>query len=283
MERGYAFEHDYGCGFGIISHHADGHHFIGHGGSTVGFRAIMLTDQTEGLGVTILCNGSGVDTYEPARYALQVAAALRDGSPVPGPPDTPDPTAVADAGRYAGAYLRAADGHRLSVRPAGQRLQLAFEGGDCILERISGDVFCAPHDDLDPFPLRFRTADANGADQMAEIAHGPDIYVREGNATSGAADVPPPEWLAFPGHYRSHSPYVSNFRVIVRRGRLYLAWPNGGEEALTPTDPHAGPSGWFKVGPPDRPSAECVRFDPVVGNRALRVIWTGGGGLYRVD
>ena len=79
MSRGDAYENDYGYGFGIISHVADGHNFIGHGGSTVGFQAIMLIDRNGGLGVTLLCNGNGVDTYAPARYALQVAAAARDG------------------------------------------------------------------------------------------------------------------------------------------------------------------------------------------------------------
>ena len=67
--------HEYGYGFGVIIHRADGHDFIGHGGSTVGFRSIMITDQTDGLGVVILCNGAGGDLYAPARYALRVAAA----------------------------------------------------------------------------------------------------------------------------------------------------------------------------------------------------------------
>ena len=90
------------------------------------------------------------------------------------------------------------------------------------------------------------------------------------------------EWAAFPGHYRSHAPYVSNFRVILRRGRLYLAWPNGGEESLTPHPADGGPSPRFLVGPPGEPAAEWLRFDPVVGSRALRVLWAGGGSFYRV-
>ena len=90
MDRGDP-EEDYRYGFGVISHRADGRHFIGHGGGTVGFRSIMMADQTDGLGVVILCNGSGVDLYPPARYALGVAAAIRDGGPVPQPPPGPHP------------------------------------------------------------------------------------------------------------------------------------------------------------------------------------------------
>ena len=282
MRRGGDYQHDYGYGFGVIRHHADGHRFIGHGGGTVGFRSIMLTDQTDGLGVVILCNGVGVDTYPPARYALQVAAALRDGRAMPEPPPVPDPTRIEDAARYAGDYVDAVSGHRLSVHPSGLGLRLNAGMHGCHLEHIAGNAFCAPHDAFDPFPLRFRSADGNDDGPMLEVHHGPDVYVRAGSEPPEAAVPHPPEWSAFPGQYRSHAPYLTCFRVVLRRGRLYLAWPHGGEEALTPQNPDDNGSGWFKIGPPGEPSAERLRFDTVVGSRALRIRWTGGGDFYRV-
>jgi len=117
---------------------------------------------------------------------------------------------------------------------------------------------------------------------MVEVRHGPAVYVREGRAPLGSAESYPQEWAAFPGHYRSHAPYMTSFHVILRRGRLYLAWPNGGEEPLTPRagDPAASPR--FYVGPAGEPSAEWIRFDTVVGNCALRARWAGGGAFYRV-
>ena len=284
MSRGDAYEHDYGYGFGIISHQADGHHFIGHGGSTVGFRAIMLTDQTDGLGVVMLCNGSDVDTYAPARYALQFAAAMGNGQPAPEPPEVPDPTRVADAQRYAGSYVDERNGNTLSVSTEGDRLLVNRAGGaGMTLEHVSGHTFCAPRDDFDPYPLRFRYREDGGDDgPMVEVHHGPAVYVREGNTPLAVESPGPAEWAAFSGHYRSHAPYVSNFRIILRRGRLYLAWPNGGEEPLTPHPSDAGPSPRFLVGPPGEPTAEWLRFDPVVGSRALRILWAGGGSFYRV-
>ena len=284
MSRGDAYQHDYGYGFGIISHQADGHHFIGHGGSTVGFRAIMLTDQTDGLGVVIMCNGSDVDTYAPARYALQVAAAVGSGQPSPEPPPIPDPTQFANGQLYAGTYVDERNGNSLCVSAKGDRLLVNRPGSrEIVLEHISGQAFCAPRDDFDPFPLRFRSAEDDGDDApMVEIHHGPAVYVREGNAPL-ESDLPcPSEWAAFPGHYRSHAPYVSNFRVILRRGRLFLVWPNGGEESLTPHPADGGPSPRFLVGPPGEPAAEWLRFDTVVGRRALRILWVGGGSFYRV-
>ena len=76
---------------------------------------------------------------------------------------------------------------------------------------------------------------------------------------------------------------MSNFYVVLRRGRLYLAWPDGGEEALTPAAGEAAASGRFRIGPPGEPTAEWLRFEPVVGRRALRARWAGGGDFYRVD
>ncbi len=284
MSRGDDYQHDYGYGFGIISHQSEGHHFIGHGGSTVGFRAIMITDQTDGLGVVIMCNGFDVDTYEPARYALKVAAAARNDQPPPDPPSTPDSSRVPDASRYAGEYVHEVSGTICAVHADGDRLRLTLNGsGPIVLENISGGVFCVPDDRFDPFPVRFRAADRDDSSaQMLEMRHGPDVYVRRGSAPLEVAAEHPPGWAAFQGHYRSHAPYVSNFRVILRRGRLWLAWPNGGEEPLTRSPTDSGPSPRFYVGRPGEPTAEWVRFDPVVGDRALRAQWAGGGAFYRV-
>jgi CubicO group peptidase (beta-lactamase class C family) len=290
MDRGDAYEHDYGYGFGIISHTADGRRFIGHGGSTVGFQAIMLIDQAESLAAVLLCNGNGVDTYAPARYALQVTAAVRDAAPIPEPPTMPDPYRVDGPSRYVGNYVNIATSGRLSVRNDDGRL-LVESGSDSALEQsggiallnISGNTFCVPDDAFDPFPLRFHATTADGDDAMAEVHHGGSVYVREETATPDSPGTDPTEWAALVGHYRSHAPYVSNFRVIQRRGSLYLAWPHGGEEAITPETPDERASGWFAVGPPGEPTAERIRFAPIVAGRALRVQWIGGGDFYRVN
>ena len=284
MSRGGGDQHDYAYGFGVMSHRAGSHRFIGHGGTTVGFRSIMLTDQTDGLGVVILCNRSQVDLYPPARFALQVAAAARDGQPAPEAPPLPDPTHVANADHYAGKFIDETSGTVLSI--IARRDQLRLHRPDrpaVVLEHIAGNTFCVPDDEFDPFPLRFRAPEDGGdAAPTVEIHHGPAVYVREGSAPLAPAVPCPSEWAAFPGHYRSHAPYLTSFRIILRRGRLYLAWPNGGEEPLTPQSNHRGASPRFSVGPAGETSAEWVRFDTVVGSRALRALWAGGGSFYRV-
>lgn len=283
MPRGDPQE-EYSYGFGIISHRSDGHHFIGHGGSSVGFRAILMTDQTDDLGVVMLCNGAQGDLNAPARYALRVAAAIRDGRPVPDAPPLPDATRVANADCYAGEYIHETAGSSLILTARGAHLFLHRPGGSAImLEHIAGNTFCVPDDEFDPFPLRFRAPEDAGDDAaLVEVHHGPDVYVREGRAPLAQAVAHPPEWDAFTGHYRSHVPYMTSFRIILRRGRLYLAWPHGGEEPLTPRPGDSATSPRFYVGPAGQPSTEWVRFDTVVGGRALRARWAGGGAFYRV-
>ncbi len=288
MSRGNV-EDAYGYGFGIMSHRAGGHHFIGHGGSSVGFRAIMLTDQTDGLGVVMFCNGSQVDLDPAARYALRVAAAARDGHPAPEAPPLADPTQVANADRYAGEFIHETSGAALSVTAPGDQLVLHRQGRSALtLEHIGGNTFCVPNDEFDPFPLRFRRPQGAGdAVQMdvapiVEVRHGPAVYVRAGKSPLDTPVPHLPEWAAFPGHYRSHAPYMTSFRIILRRGRLCLAWPNGGEEPLTPRPTDGGSSPRFYVGPAGEPSPEWIRFDTVVGGRALRALWAGGGSFYRV-
>ena len=170
-------QHEYGYGFGLIIHRADGHDFIGHGGSTVGFRSILITDQTDGLGVVILCSGAGGDLYPAARYALQIAAAIRDGGPIPETPSLSDPTQVESAHAYAGRFVDAASGDALTLTARDSQLLLHRQDRPAItLEHIAGNTFCVPDDEFDPFPLRFRAqqdADAEDA-PVIEVHHGPE-------------------------------------------------------------------------------------------------------------
>jgi hypothetical protein len=71
------------------------------------------------------------------------------------------------------------------------------------------------------------------------------------------------------GHYRSHNPWLSNFRVVLRKGALALIRPTGSEEPLIPL---AG--GVFRIGDEER-SPDRIRFDTVLDGRALRADLSG--------
>jgi len=99
--------------------------------------------------------------------------------------------------------------------------------------------------------------------QVVEAFHGPDWYTNERYTGPTTFDCPQ-EWGAYPGHYRSHNPWLSNFRVVLRKGAMALVDPSGEEEPLVPLG-----GGVFRVGE-DARSPERIRFDAILDGRALR-------------
>jgi hypothetical protein len=63
-------------------------------------------------------------------------------------------------------------------------------------------------------------------------------------------------------------PWEPNFRIVIRQARLWYIDPDGGEEVLTPLGPSE-----FRVG--EEGSAERLRFDEVIGGKALKAVFSG--------
>ncbi len=116
------------------------------------------------------------------------------------------------------------------------------------------------HPDFALFLLRFGREEG----KVVEVFHGPDWYTNERYAGPTTFDYPE-EWDAYPGHYRSHNPWLSNFRVVLRKGVLVLVEPSGDEEPLRPLG-----DGIFRVGEEER-SPERIRFDTILNGQALRM------------
>lgn len=74
----------------------------------------------------------------------------------------------------------------------------------------------------------------------------------------------PGEWNAFTGHYRSYNPWLSNFRIILRKGKLLLIEPTGEEMPLTLRD-----GDYFWVGE-ESSCPEFICFDIILDGRAIR-------------
>lgn len=79
----------------------------------------------------------------------------------------------------------------------------------------------------------------------------------------------PPLWAAYAGHYRTYSPWLSNFQVFLRKGQLWLF-----DKPLEELE-----EGFFKplALPYDR-----LRFDTIIDGKALRVNFSGAD-LYRAQ
>ena len=247
------------AGYGLFLVEHDGRREIVHGGSMPGYQSLMAGDPEAGLGVAV-----AVNTGESTPVLESVAAAaldfFRDGKE---PPSVPDPLSVENPAELEGVFV--GDAGRLELTADGDRLLLAGEP----LEPRGDDRFLAADPRLALFLLELVRED----DRVVEIHHGGDVYRREGAPAADPAPAPP-EWNAYPGHYRAYNPWYSNFRVVLRKGVLTVVFPWG---AAWPLLPQA--DGSFRVA--DDWSPERLRFDAVVDGAALRADYAGES-YYRV-
>jgi CubicO group peptidase (beta-lactamase class C family) len=282
-------------GYGLHIEEADGHTLIRHGGQMLGYRAELVGDLTSGLGVVVLGNGPG--KYRPATdFALAAVRAAVEGRPLPAVPEIRPPLECDNAGEYAGTYSTP-DGKVLTLKANGNRLVLLHNGREVALEPRDGDSFYANHPDFalfllefgrrynsEPFaavsaigllgapegPLLGASALAPGAgnDAVVEVCHGGDWYA--GTAYRGPRTFEvPTEWQAYPGHYRSQQPWLTNFRVVLRKGLLWYIEPDGDEVApLLPLE-----AGVFQIGA--RETAERLSLDRVMKGKAQRANRSG--------
>lgn len=253
-------EHNGFYGYGLVITQDDGHTVIGHDGGMVGYSSSMLADMDEGLGVIVLINGPG-EPANIARFALRLLRAARHGQPLPTPP-LADPTRIQNAAEYCGTYRSEREPFILSSE--GERLILHYGGERAPLEQRGTDCFYVAHPYFARFLLRFGRQ--GGA--VVEAFHGPWWTVNERYNGPMSFD-PPPGWEAYPGHYRAHNPWLTNFRVVLRKGRLWLIAPQGEEQELVELG-----EGAFRVGVDER-SPERIRFDTLINGQAVRATLSG--------
>ena len=251
-------------GYGMTLADIDGHSYLGHGGSTTGFVAAMIADLDDGVGVVVLINGL-VQSYGAVDMALHILSILRAGlreKEMPALPAIRNPEVVNNAANYAGAY-RSGD-ERIEVVASGERLSLHWQGQDVVLQPRGEDSFYVPHPDLEHYLLEF----GRDGNRVVEAFHGQGWYVGEGYSGPNSFHYPE-EWDSFAGHYRTYNFGMTNFRIVIRKDSLLLAYPQGGHETLV-----AIGDGQFRIGDDPR-SPETVRFDAVASGRALRATYSG--------
>jgi D-alanyl-D-alanine carboxypeptidase len=248
-------------GYGLNISEDEGHTIIGHGGGMVGYYASILADLDNGLGVVVLTNGPG-EPAEIARFALELLCAVCHDEELPQLPPTPVPTCIGSPADFAARYRSETGAFTLAVQ--GEQLIMVHGGDRLALEERGEDRFYVPHPDFAHFYLRFGREQG----EVVEAFHGPDWYVNERYRGPTRFDFPA-EWAAHPGHYRSHNPWHTNFRVILRKGKLFLVEPQGDEEVLVPLG-----DGVFRIGH-DEHIPERLRFDNILSGRALRANLSG--------
>ncbi len=249
-------EHGAFYGYGLVIEQEEGHMVIGHSGGMVGYYSSMLADMDEGLGVIVLINGPGKPT-DIARFALRLLRAARHGQPLPSLPLLPDPTRIQNAAEYCGTYR--SEGESFALTDEDGQLILHYRGERVPLEQRGTDCFYVAHPHFAHFLLRF----GRQGGEVVEAFHGPWWAVNERYSGPISFDHPP-EWEAYPGHYRAHNPWFSNFRIVLRKGQLWLIAPQGEEQPLVELG-----DGVFRVGMDER-SPERIRFDTLINGQAVR-------------
>ena len=254
----------YGYGLEIFPHGGNRH--IGHSGDMPGYEAYISIDLDNGLGTAILSaqpypSGLWWDVHDHWRAVAQRQEATDLPLPV-------DPARVENAADYAGTY-RAGE-RTCSFAAQGERLTLEREGEHIVLESVGADRFQAVHPGADLFYWSFARQEMAGDEPgpVVEVTYGPDWYVNDRYDGPSTFDYPP-EWNAFVGHYRMHNPWLTNFRVIVRKGKLWFVWPDGEEDPLTLLDDGSFRLGW------DDWSPERLSFSAIVDGKALRATLSG--------
>jgi D-alanyl-D-alanine carboxypeptidase len=211
-----------------------------------------------------------------ARSVLRIAREARHGTPAPtaGPAET----SSADArNELPGVYVADEPGcEPIELAAAEEGPLLRFAGREVALEEVDDDLFLAPDAAFDRFHIRVERP----TNEVTELWHGGRRYVREG-AMARRLPEPSDELGAIAGHYRSHNPWTTNFRVVLRADRpwlIFAAAPDGFDDEQ-PLLPRSGDS--FRVGE-DPGNPEGLRFDTMVDGRALRA-WLSGWPYYRAD
>lgn len=252
----------YGCGIAVQP--VEGRTLLRHTGGMVSFSSAMQVDLDAGFGVFASVNAS-LAGYRPnavAAYALAVLRAEAEKEPLPPMPELDDPYKVNNAADYVGTYT-SPDGRKIVLTAEGTLLKLAYKGEQIPLEILAPDNFYVSHPDFALFPLSFERA----GETVAEASHGSDWYAGERYSGPRTFEAPP-DLQAFAGHYRNENPWEGSFRVVLRKGRLWL-----GGDPLVPLNVPLD-SGLFRLGEEEH-EPNRVRFEDVVNGKALRASISG--------
>ncbi|MBV7339397.1 beta-lactamase family protein [Chloroflexi bacterium TSY] len=245
-------------GYGLaISDKPEGQ-FISHsGGMAGGYITQMMWHVESNSGFVAMFNAAGVPGIgEIFEWLQQVLAAWGNEGDLPSLEAPANPFIVTDADRYAGSYF---DGFQpLNILARGDRIFLEHDGTEQTLAMRAPDRFTCDHPDFDRFIFAFQRDDD---DNIESVTHGEQRYLSEG-VDRPQVDVPA-EWHAYRGHYRSHNPWLSAFRVLLRAGRLYFQ-AGSHETPLVPLG-----NGVFRVGEDER-LPERLRFDLLIRGQAIR-------------
>ncbi|MET4429461.1 serine hydrolase domain-containing protein [Mycolicibacterium sp. 624] len=255
-------------GLGVNVERIEGRSVLTHGGGMVGYASFLMADLDHGLAVCVVTNANG-DTPVAEAIARSTATELT----TPGRVDTDrldprwwDASRVEELGCL--GEFTDAPAEIPPMEPAlsvcvsiaehrGNRVRLMVSSGgeQAPMLRTWGRHVVTTLPSLNQYALTFDDGHWTwGAKELTPVGTGRPTDT-DGSVSAGALE-------AFCGHYRCYSPWFTNFRVVLRRGRLVLIASGGVEAPGEDAELIAvGPS-TFRIGADER-LPERITFGPV--------------------
>jgi D-alanyl-D-alanine carboxypeptidase len=266
-------------GYGIAVDALDGHTILPHTGGMVSFVSAMHLDMDGGYGAFASINAQlGYRPNPVAEYAIQCMRAKAESKPLPKQPEIVDPSIVKSPKEYEGKY-QGPDGKVCQVVADEHSIRLELDGRIISLECAGGDRFLSNLPEYSKFAFVFHREEAKPADSadaskpaqalpILEMTHGSRWFARNPPASLKPA---PERFSAFTGMYNNDSPWSGTFRVVERKGQLWIE----GEVPLI----EIGDALFRTADEPDSP--ETIAFFHLVNGRA-QLAKLGGTDFWRI-
>ncbi|MBY8823834.1 serine hydrolase domain-containing protein [Sphingomonas colocasiae] len=251
---------NYGYGVDV----QDGGRVIAHGGAIAGFRAYLSAHLADGFGVVLLANGPLDRALRDRIIARLVQASGGKPAPAAAPPALR--TEAADfVGQFSGPK-----GEVLRFATDAKGGLMLSEGGAALPLTRLGDQSWGLY--VTPRGPRAFTFFRDDKGVVTDIVEGATGYVAKGAARPVEA---PAAYHALVGHYRMHGEEGPDLHILVRNGRLMMAYADGD---ATPLEADGAR---FRMASPAH-APEWLAFDTMIDGQAQRLLLTGVP-AYRVD
>lgn len=241
-------ESRYGLGINIETIH--GNECLTHGGGMVGYSTFMLVDRDNDIGITVLTNANG--DCPAAQIIARIGHAWLTGTELASP--SVDLGIIASDERMTGSFACAEKEIVITTEKGG--LTLTSGGVTGRLFRTWSQRFVTDHPAFRLFHFTFES-------EAPHWIHGGRIFGR------GIASRPlRPHPVV--GHYRAHTPWFTNFRIVMRDGRLFLVAPGGVEAPGEDMELVEMAPGTYRIGADDTLPERLV-LGPEIDGRVVSV------------